>query len=684
VKQLGTVCLAAAIAAAIAAALIAQAPEQQPQVPRFRTAVNLVRIDVYPTRDGRALADLAQDEFEILEDGVPQKIATFDRIAVRAGVPESARVEPRDLRESQQMAADPRTRLFVLFLDGRHTPGMWQGVDERAFRLALETFLQRTIGPDDMIALMTPETPIDTLSFVRRTASIEQLLETTWWQTGGRLGAGTGPDREFDDRERMYQWCYPHQGDQWVVEEMIARRREKMVFDALVALVDHLRDLREERKAILLVTGGWTLYTPNPALAKQLQDYAVPGQGRIGAGLNGRPTAADDRGRASIQDCERDRVGLAQLDDQKQFRELVGRANRANASFYPFTTEGLRGLETAGTRTRDNELLDLASSTDGIPVVNNGDYMRSVQRIVDDLASYYLIGYYSTNTKFDGRFRKVTVRVKRPGVSVRARSGYQALTEAEAAVLTSAAKPPDPNAVAVRAALGALEPSRPDRTVHLYGAWAWRGPSAHVSGAVMSLVVELDAAAARLPAWASTSTIRVSLVDSAGRTVGTGSVSVSPSARTALIQFADTMLQPGDYVARVVAQSSQETASDQLRVTIPSTAGVFGEALAFRRGPYTGPAFQPTADLRFRRTERLRVDVPLTGPPAEVAARLVDRNAQPIAVPVTVVAREESGVRIASAEMALAPLAPGDYVIEFASGPAQKQEKLLFAFRIVP
>jgi len=82
----------------------------------------------------------------------------------------------------------------------------------------------------------------------------------------------------------------------------------------------------------------------------------------------------------------------------------------------------------------------------------------TVRKHYDKLASTYLMQYYSTNPKLDGRFRSIAVRVKRPGVQVRARQGYLAPTETEMRAMT-ATKPTVPDGVTVikrRAALTAL------------------------------------------------------------------------------------------------------------------------------------------------------------------------------------------------------------------------------------
>ena len=74
----------------------------------------------------------------------------------------------------------------------------------------------------------------------------------------------------------------------------------------------------------------------------------------------------------------------------------------------------------------------MALQTDGYAVLNTGHVAEGLQKIFRDVGSYYLMSYYSTNQKLDGRFRRIRVEVKRPGADVRARPGYLAPTEAEA------------------------------------------------------------------------------------------------------------------------------------------------------------------------------------------------------------------------------------------------------------
>jgi hypothetical protein len=67
-----------------------------------------------------------------------------------------------------------------------------------------------------------------------------------------------------------------------------------------------------------------------------------------------------------------------------------------------------------------------------------------------------------------------------------------------------------------------------------------------------------------------------------------------------------------------------------------------------------------------------------------MSARLLDRKGQPLALPVATAVREETHLRIASAELALAPLALGDYLVELSLQRGSRRDKVVVAVRIVP
>ena len=690
-SSLHRIAAALAVAGALAVAVGAQTQSQAPppqnqQKPTFKTGVSFVTVDAYPSLNGQIVADLKQDEFEVLEDGVPQRIETFEHIVVRAPVAEAERAEPRSLAESDAAAADPRNRLFVLFFDTLHTAGYKGGAplgyDPRAIGRALVQFLDKLIGPDDLVGIMRPEMPVTSLSFTRRPSTFaEFLLSGAEWQKRFLEG-------EMDETEKKYDVCYMDYPD--IAPAMIARRRELLMVDGLRSLTMHLQNLREGRKAVLVISTGWTLFTPDERLARPLRGQ-IPGPPPVIVTGRGQPGLGTDPrdGNVMVSECERDRLMLARINNELDFRRMVEEANRANVSFYPIDPRGL--TPESPMNRRSDSLMTLASATDGVPVVNSNDF-SGLKRIRDDLSSYYLLGYNSTNTKFDGKFRAITVRVKRPGVAVRARRGYLGPTEEEAAARARALAPPDSEADARAGALSSLGTERPDRPLRVAAGYGFGAGTAGASVPVLWIVGELDAATARTMEWSGGGEATIALTSEAdGRAVFTERAAITAAAPRFVLSLRDAQLRPGDYFVKVRLLAKTAPATDaiaQVRVTVPDLSGsgarMLGQPTLYRRGPYTGSGFQPTADTRFRKAERIRVDVPMAAGLEAPAAQLLDRKGQPLPIPVTAGLREDGAARFATAEVVLAPLAPADYLIEVTVRRGEKTEKVMTAFRIVP
>lgn len=702
-----------AVGLALAAALVAQSstpqssappaptpqkPAQEPR-PTFRTEANFVRVDVYPVHDGKPVQDLRAEDFEVLEDGVPQAIETFEHVVVRPAGPQAERAEPNSIEASRQLAANPRNRVFVIFLDVPHVTmdGSWK-IREPLIRL-----VDRILGPDDLIGIMTPNMAASDLVLGRKTDVIAGGLRDRWpW--GERF---TLAKRQ---RETEYEACYPptrtesEQGKivSDLAKELTERRRERAVLDSLSELVRYLRGVREERKAILTVTEGWQLFRPNESLTKLRQiepGVYEPGPivDPVGVGPDGRISTRDKRnstGDYSKMECDTDRQHLAFMDDWRYFRDLMDDANRGNASFYTIDPRGLAvfdapigpeappppHIDLQNLRNRLDTLRMLATNTDGIAIMGSNDLDTGLQRIADDLTSYYLLGYYSKNTKLDGRFRTLSVRVKRPGVNVRARRGYRAATAVEVSAARAAgAAPVSDHASSVAAAVASLGRIRPEARLHVN---AVAGLPGEKGTSTIWVAGELTPGVGT-GAW-SGGTAQIDV--SGPGTSGTATVTIEPTARAFLaVVPLSAPVSSGALDVRVRLSGSAEAAdrpSASFTVPIgPRTAA----PLLFRRGPSTGNRPQPVATFQFSRSDRVRIELPILGTDKPGAARLLDRAGQPLAIPVTAGERtdETTGQRWLTADLTLAPLASGDYVVELAYAAADGEQRILTPLRVV-
>jgi len=667
--------------AAAAGAVVLSA--QQPQQPTFRGGTNVVRVDMFAMRDGKVVDDLKASDVDILEDGVKQTIESFEYVRVRPPVMEELRAEPNSVEESRQMAADPRARVFVIFLDTYHT----DFTNAVRLRGALQQFIERVVGQDDLIGLMTPEMSASDVTLGRRTTVISRLLEVTTWGRRNRFA-------DNDPVEYQYEACYAFEDPQ-IVREMKARRREKLSMDALEDLVVHLGGLRDERKAVFAVSEGWMQYGRNPALARPLKNtdprqlLTPPGPVDRGATRRGE---AGTVGAVDLQKCEADRTALANMDHSDRLQQMGLDANRVNVTFYPIGAQGLAvfdsdigpdppppiQVDAANLRSRQNGLRMLADMTDGTSIVNTNNVGPLLKKVVDDLSSYYLMTYSSTNSKLDGKFRSISVRVSRPGVQTRARRGYRALTpdQVPATISGAAAVPAMPAAQSgVLAALSAMA-FNPRAELRLRAS-AYALPAGQGG---FWLVGTLDDTTRRAPEWGKGATADVAVRANDGRTVLTAVVPLGADGGFA-VQVPETGgLAAGEYAIRVRAKGGAGATIDETaRATIAAQAPSIGEPVVWRRRPATGLTYFRTADPRASRTDRLRFEL-ATAATAAPSATLLDRAGQPIAVPVQVTSREENGTRWIVLDVTIAPLAPGDYAIDVKAGEATRT----MAFRVVP
>jgi VWFA-related protein len=687
-----------------------------PRPPTFRVEANFVRVDAFPTKDGHPVADLTAADFEVLEDGAPQRIETFEHVMVRGRAPQESRREPNSISEGRSMAADPRSRVFVIFLDTYHTPiaGSYR------MQRVLANMLDRLIGPDDLFAVMTPRMSSADITFARRTMTLERELAKYWYW-------GQRDNRMREDAEdRNLRDCGMMVGgndSDAAMRELVARRHEKLALDALADLAIYLRGVREERKAVIAITSGWVLYEPNRSLMEPPDNR--PPIGQVGVGPDGRITSDTDKahgGSFSRRDCDTLRMQLASLDLRDEFRTLLDVANRSNVSFYPFDSRGLaaaddfsmdgrddgiepgqrqilerqRGGEVVGhytplnvdqgmLRQRLDVLQTLAVDTDGLAIVDSNDLDKGARRIVDDLSSYYLLGYYSRNTKLDGKFRSIKVRVKRPGVHMRARRGYRAATEEEMrhARSSQAAITTAPS-VAVANALAALTVPRTDVPMLTRVSWVPASRDQTPPDGQAWVAAEIDGAVARSREWVSGGDVQATLVSIAAGTIAEAQQEVPAGESAFVVRLPNCALVPGEYLirVRVTPKTSQAPLVDTIRFAVPTEATA--EPELFRKGPTTGVQYVVTADPRFRRTERIRVNAPLARPATGATSELLDRTGKLLAVPVSATVRPDADGRVwATADLTLAPLAPGDYAIRITVQGTPPAE-IVTAFRLVP
>ena len=656
-----------------------QAQGDQAQQPTFRANINLVRVDVIVTdKKGMPVDTLKQADFQVFEDGKPQEIETFKLFKIDAITSTTPARPIRTSFDEESEAQRDDVRLFGFFLDDYHV----RRGNAMFARGKMADFLRTQIAPQDMVCMMYPLQPLDAIVMSRNHEALAKAME----QFDG-VKYNYTPRNQFEDQYANYPAS--------VVEQI----RNDVSLSAIKALIIKLGGLREGRKALILVSEGYTDYLP-PQMRRQNAQMG-------GTEVTANPFAGDGMA------AEKERF-FEQAAMLGRLRDIYDLANRNNVSIYALDPRGLAAFDSdidegAGgiSLTTDRDMLRLtmdsvrvlADNTDGRAIVNSNDLLAGLKQIVRDQSAYYLLGYNSSRSQGDGKFHEIKVKVNRPGIEIRARKGYVSFSQED---LKNAMAPPKPDRPKdVDAALAAITSQRPGEYIR-----SWMGMSRGNNGKTkITYVWEPAPAAGEKREQVDRVAVTVIGVDGApfyrGRSpsaqpasLSTGMVQVDgpppppPATGPKAAHVVSFEVPPGRVQMKVAMEdaSSITIDTDARELMVPdlsapevslSTPALFRartqpEADALSKNPDA----VPTIVREFRRTERLVVRFQAYGPGTEipeVAARVLSRIGDPIEnLPVP----NPLTTTTVNVQVPLSNLAPGEYLIELRAlgqGGAAKQ-----------
>jgi VWFA-related protein len=650
-----------------------QAPPPGPdtQTPIFRSDINFVRVDVIVSdRQGNPVGDLKQEDFEVTEDGKPQSIQTFKLVNVRedAGVGSSPPREIRNPIDEQVEAARDDVRLFAFFLDDYHV----RLENSMRAREVIAQFVENQLQPADMAGIMYPLWSIH-----------DVLLTRNRRQLASAIREFTGRKYDYTPRN-LFEERYVH----YVSTIEAERIRNQVTLTAIKGLITRLGGLREGRKAIVLISEGFT-----NSLPPQVNDRF--------ATCNGSPCPGQDRprpdpiggGDPAVQSRLESQDFFLQSDLFSDLRLVTELANRNNTAIYAVDPRGLAAFEydlsTAGgaavSLTSDRKMLDstldtlrnLAEETDGRAIINSNDMERGLRQIVRDSSAYYLLGYTSA-VSTDGKFHKIGVRVKRPGLQIRARPGYVALNavEAERALAPKKTGPPP----AVTEALGTLAATKRRSLIS-----SWIGMSPGADGKTKITFVWTPTPA--VPGVRQETPARVGLLAGGAnsdlyfrRKVEPGKIEfeVPPGA-------VDLEITVEDAGAEVLDRETRKLTVPNMGVGMTfSTPQLFrGRTLPEFQKLAADPAATPATEREFRRTDRLLVRVGAqsgTSSPT-LTARMLNREGGEMS---SLTVTPAGFNNLSQIDVPLANSAVGEYVIEITARDGPEQSSTLVAIRVTP
>jgi VWFA-related protein len=425
----------------VLAAAAAQVPgpspsPAQPAIPRIAAETELVELDVVVTdRDGRAVTDLGPDSFELLEDGQPRPISHF----VPGFTPAPGAAAPPPAGQAPAVPSPPpaevvpKARFIVLAVDDYHL----EPADLPYVTRAVRRFIDEELGTGDQVMVVATSGSLGALQqFTADREVLRHAVDRIRPQSRSYRPSPLDVPRiteyqaeliEAGDREALSMGVEEimasapatQQSASWqeryeqrvrlMARQIVASTAHvtSLTLSALERLVDGLRPVRG-RKVVVFFSGGFFLGSARETGRHEML-LVADAAARSGVVFY----TIDSRGLTSTAP-----IGNAALSGGANIRG----ARSATSEVTPGTRSRieLRGVDAA----RDG-LNALALDTGGLAFFDRNQLEAPLERVLEDSAVYYRLGFEPRESPRDGRFHKVQVRVPgRSGLRVRAASGY--------------------------------------------------------------------------------------------------------------------------------------------------------------------------------------------------------------------------------------------------------------------
>jgi len=511
----------------------------------FRVEANLVEVDAFVSdATGKPITDLRAGDFQVLEDGKPQMVSAFSLVNIPIARAERPLFSPTAIEPDVDTNVGMDGRIYVFVLDDLHVD-LTRGPRVKE---ALHRFFERSFGVNDLAAVVfTGGRSVDGQDFTNsprlllaavdkfmgrklRSPTLERLDEYNRQQTSGTRNAGD-PVNDPAGFERA--------------------QNARSLLQSLQKLSDFMSGLHGRRKALVLVSEGidYDIYNlfDNNSSASTIIDATRDA------------IAAATRGNVSIYAIDPRGLAVPGADLIETSGVVTGEPNL-----------GL-GVQSAMDELRlsQDSLRELADETGGFASVNRNNVDEAFDRLVSDNSSYYVLGYNPANDRRDGRFRKIEVRVTRPGVTVRARRGYVA-PRGRPAATTKASN--DPGDAALKAAVESPLPTT-GIPMRLFAA-PYKGAPPN---AAITVAVELNVNALKFTEKNGAYTDALSLVtlvaDNDGKT------RVNEKASVDLNLMPATLARARERGFRITTAVNLPPGRYQLRVSAADAAGVAGSVV---------------------------------------------------------------------------------------------------------